>query len=124
MLQMDFLFFNVESIHGFNSTFVAICYTTSHPFGFPSIIKRPPLDIIKCIVATFRNQDKKVLLILFNSDGALERSSEFMKTCNNMNIIVQTTGRDASSLNGNSESPNNTLDNNTRYIIMKSSHKK
>ena len=41
-----------------------------------------------------------------------------MKTCNNMNIIVQTTGGDASSLNVNSESPNNTLDNNTRYIIM------
>ena len=28
MLQMDFAFFNVESIRGFTSTFVAICSAT------------------------------------------------------------------------------------------------
>ena len=41
-----------------------------------------------------------------------------------MNIIVQTTGGDASSLNGKSESPNNTLDNITRAIFLISIHKK
>ena len=41
-----------------------------------------------------------------------------------MNIIVQTTGGYASSLNGKSESTNNTLDNITRALLMKSSHKK
>ena len=41
-----------------------------------------------------------------------------------MNIIVQTTGGDSSSLNGKSESPNNKLANITRSLLMNSSHKK
>ena len=41
-----------------------------------------------------------------------------------MNIIVQTTGGDASSLNCKIESPNRTLANVTRAILLKSSHKK
>ena len=35
MIQMNFAFFNVESIHVFTSNFGAICYANSHPFGFP-----------------------------------------------------------------------------------------
>ena len=38
------------------------------------------------------NQDKKVSFIRVDEDGALERYSESMNTCHNMNIIVQTTG--------------------------------
>ena len=47
-----------------------------------------------------------------------------MKTCNNINIIVQTTGADASSLNGKIEIPNNTLDNTIRDLLMNSSNNK
>ena len=103
---MDFAFFNVEIICGFTSTFVAICSATSHPFVFPSRSKHPPLDILKILVTTLRNQDKKVSFIRVDEDGALERSSGFTKTCHNTDIIVQTTDGYASSLNGKSESPN------------------
>ena len=41
-----------------------------------------------------------------------------------MNIIVQTTGGYASSLNGKSESLNKTLDNITRALLLNTSHKK
>ena len=47
-----------------------------------------------------------------------------MKTCHNMNIIVQTTGGDASSLIVKSEYPNNKLVNITKVLLMNSSHKK
>ena len=47
-----------------------------------------------------------------------------MNTCNSMNIIVQTTGGYTSSINGKSESPNKTIDNITRAILLKQSHKK
>ena len=43
-----------------------------------------------------------------------------MKTCHNMNIIVQTAGGDASPLNGKSEISNETLANITRDILLKS----
>ena len=53
MIQMDFVFFNDESIREFTLTFVAICSANSYQFGFPSIRKLPHLYILKCIVTTF-----------------------------------------------------------------------
>ena len=55
MLQMDFAFFNVESIRGFTSYSVAICSATSYPFGFPLRGKLPPLDVLKFIVTALSN---------------------------------------------------------------------
>ena len=124
MLQINFVFFNVERTCEFTSTFVAICSATSHPFVFPSRSNRTPLDILKFLVTKLRNQDKKVALIRFDEDGALERSSEFTKTRHNMNITVQNTGGYASDINGKSEIPNKTLANITRALILNSSHKK
>ena len=74
--------------------------------------------------STLINQDNKAAFIRVDEDGALARLSHFMKTCHNMNIIVQTTGGDASSLNGKSESTNKTLANITRALLLNSSHKK
>ena len=99
-----------------------ICYTTSYPFGFPSISKRPPLDTLKFLVATLMIQDKKFRLIQVDEYGSLAISFEFMKICHNMNITVQTTGGNESSLNSKTEIPNKTLANTTRYFILKSSH--
>ena len=41
-----------------------------------------------------------------------------------MNIIVQTTGEDAYSINGKSEILNKTIDHIARALLLKSSHKK
>ena len=105
MLQMYFAFFNVESIREFTSTSVDICSATSYPFGFSSRGKRLYFDILKRLVYLLRNQYKKVTFIRVNEYGALARSSRFIKTCHNMNIIVQTTGSYASSLDGKIEIP-------------------
>ena len=71
-----------------------------------------------------RNQDKKVAFIRVDEYGALEISSEFMKTYHNMNIMVQNTGGDAYSLNGKTEIPNQKLANTTRDLLLNSSQKK
>ena len=47
-----------------------------------------------------------------------------MNTCHNMNIVVQNTGGDASSLNGVSKIPNKALANIKRALLLNSSHKK
>ena len=124
MLQMDFAFFNVESIRGFTLTFVSICSATSYPFGFPSRRKRKPLDILKFLVTILSNQDNKFALIRVDEYGALEKSSDFMNIFHNMNIIVQTTGGDAYFINGKSESLNKILANPTRALLLNSIHKK
>ena len=124
MLQIYFSFFNDERIYLFTSTFVDICSANSYPFGFPSRSKWPPLDIIKFLFTALRNQDKKFSLIQVDEDRALERSSGFMRTFHNMNIIVQNTGVYSYSLNGKSEISNNTLANIARAFLMDSIHKK
>ena len=68
MLQMDFEFLNIESIRGFTSTFMDICFATSYPFGFSSRIKRPPLNILKFPVTTLSNQDKTISFIQVDED--------------------------------------------------------
>ena len=65
-----------------------------------------------------RKQDHKVALIQVEEGGALEKSSEFMRTCHDMNIIVQTTDGYAYSINSKMESPNKTLYNITRELIL------
>ena len=47
-----------------------------------------------------------------------------MKTCHKINIIVQTTGRDAYFMSGKSEIPNKTLVNITRALLLNSSQNK
>ena len=89
MVHMDFPFLNIDNICK-----VAICSATSYPFGSKSISKRLPLDILKYIVTLLRNQDSKSALIRVDENEALSRSSEFMKTCHNMNIMVKNTGVD------------------------------
>ena len=124
MLQIYFDFFDVGVIRRFASTCVAICSATSYPFGSPSIIKITPICILKFLFTTLGNQDDKFAFIRVDENGALTRSSEFINTCHTMNIMVQTVGWGASSLNGKIESPNLTLYNNTGSLLLKSSHKK
>ena len=100
MLCVDFAFSDVKSICVFTSTSVDICSATSHSFEFISRSKLPPLVILKYLVTKLRNQDKKASFIQVDENGALNRYFGFMKTCHNMNIIVQTIGGYSSSLNG------------------------
>ena len=83
-----------------------------------------PIETLKQPVTILSNQYKKVAFIQIYEYGELARSSDFMRTCHKMNIIVQTTSRDASSINWKNEIPNKTLDNITRYLLMNSIHKK
>ena len=62
--------------------------------------------------------------IRVDEDGALTRSSEFVRNCHKMKILVQKSGGDASSLNGKSEITNKTPVNVTRALIVNSSHEK
>ena len=72
-----------------NLNFVDICPATSHPFGFTSRRKCPPLETIIFSVTKLSNKDKKVVLIQVDKDGALARCAEFMRICHNMNITFK-----------------------------------
>ena len=103
---------------------MVICSANSYPFVFLSRNKRPPIDILKFLFTTLSNWDTKVAFIQVDEDGALEIYSEFMNTCHNMNIMVKTTGGDASLLSVKSEIHNETLADITKDLILNSIHKK
>ena len=85
---------------------------------FTPRIKLPTHDIPKFLLTTLRNQDNKIAFIRVDKHGALEISSEFMKTFNNMNIIVQNIGGDASFINVKINIHNKTLANIKRYPLL------
>ena len=103
---------------------MAIRFATSHPFVFTPRNKILSLDILKFLVTTLRNNDRKFAFIRVDEYGSLEKPSELMKTFHNMDIIVQTKGGYASSLNGKIEIPHKTLANTTRSFPLKSINKK
>ena len=72
---------------------------------------KKPLKFLKTLVNTLSNYDDKVAFVWVGKYVALARSSEFIRTCHNMNTTVQTTGGDASYLHVKSEIPNKTLAN-------------
>ena len=94
------------------------------PLGFHTESKVILLTYSKFLVAKLRNQDKKVAVTRVYEDVALVKSSGFINTCHNINIIVQTTGGYGSSLNGKNEIPTKTLANITISIILDSIYKK
>ena len=99
MIRMYFALFIVERIYVFTSTFMALCSATSYQFSFTPRSKIPPLDILKLLVATLREKDKKCPFIRVYKHGALAISSKLMQAYHNMNTIVQETVGDESSLN-------------------------
>ena len=103
---------------------MAKCSATSYPFGSLYRRKHSPIETLKFLVTTLINQYKKVAFIPVNEDGALGRSSEFIKICHKMNIVVQTAGGDAYTINGKIESTNKKLSNIKRALLLNSSHKK
>ena len=67
---------------------MAICSATSYLFGFPYRIKRLPSDILKLLVTKLIKKDKKIAFIRVGEDGALAKSSELLRICQNMKILV------------------------------------
>ena len=124
VLQIKISFLNVEIIRGFTSTFLPICSTTSHLLVFTSRRKYPPLDILTVLITELNNDDTKFAFLLVDKYGALTNCFEVVRTYHIMNIIVQATDGNASSLNGKNEIPNRIVSKITTDLILNSSHKK
>jgi len=104
MLQLDFAFFNQQSIRGFTSYLSCDCVHTKYSFRFCTRSKRAPIDVIRWIIETLRKQNKTVNYVRFDEGGELARNIEIPKMLTEeYQIIMQTTGGYASHLNGITE---------------------
>jgi len=118
MLQMDFAFFNVQSVRGFTSYMSCDCVLTKYSFRFCTRRKRAPVDIIRWILLTLRKQKKEVNFVRFDEGGELARCEELNKMLlNEFQIVMQTTGGYASHLNGITERGHRTDANTIRTSL-------
>jgi len=105
-MHMDFAFMPVTSIRGFTSFLSIKDAATNYTWIFLSRNKRPPLDILSFFISILKKEKKIIRYVRVDEDKALANSTAFCKLLLTHNIILQTTGGYASSLNGKSESLN------------------
>ena len=118
MLQMDFAFFNVQSVRGFTSYISCDCVLTKYSFRFCTRRKRAPVDIIRWILLTLRKQKKEVNFVRFDEGGELARCEELNQMLlNEFQVVMQTTGGYASHLNGVTERGHRTDANTIRTSL-------
>jgi len=104
MLQLDFAFMNEKSVRGFTSYLSCDCVQTKYSFRFCTRHKRAPLDILRWIFVTLRQQKREVNYVRFDEGGELARSYEVNKMLvEDFQIVMQTTGGYSSHLNGITE---------------------
>jgi len=104
MLQLDFAFMNEKSVRGFTSYLSCDCVHTKYSFRFCTRHKRAPLDILRWIFLTLKQQKKDVNYVRFDEGGELARSYEINKMLvEEFQIVMQTTGGYSSHLNGVTE---------------------
>lgn len=99
----DFTFFNVESVRCFACALLIIDAASRHPFGFPSRSKRPPVDTLRWIVNVLRKQGKPFKVLRSDEGGESAHSADFMRACEDLGLIVETTGGCESTVNGTAE---------------------
>ena len=122
MMQGDFSFSDVASVRGFVALFTLIDCSTRYPFGFPCRNKSAPVDIMRWLQAVLTKQDRPITFLRVDEDGALARSTEFLFTCYELGIVVQTTGGYSSWSNGVGERPNRTIFTRVHVMLLSSGH--
>ena len=117
--HMDFTFFNKRSIRGFIASLTIIDAASRMTFEFPCRNKRPPIDICSYFFALMKKQDYACVCARMDEGGELAKSEEFILFMRDtLNMAVQTTGGDASSLNGMAEAPHKMIKKTTRALLI------
>ena len=80
MIQMDYDFFDVESIYGFTTKLTSVCSIKSYLIDFPTRSKLPPLEVILFIFIIIQKQKNKVADIRLYEYIAHDNLTEFMNT--------------------------------------------
>ena len=91
--------------------------TTNHLFSYPIRSKRPPLQLIKTFIQLSHHHEYKSYILWFDEDGEHSISSDSMQLFIDHEVIVETTGGYAFSINGKVECPHQTI-NNTFHIQL------
>ena len=105
-IHADFIIFNTESCRQFKSALLITEATTRMKWAFTTRSRNVPVQQFRFLVNHLRQQGYSVNELRVDEDGALARSTNFMKLCHEeLNMAVQSTGGYNSENNGLVESP-------------------
>jgi hypothetical protein len=118
LLQIDFSFWNVTSVHGFSSLLSVIDGKDHMLWVFPTASKYLPVDLLNFIFTMLEREGVTILCICVDEDGALLNSTKFTTFLTNRTFTMETTGGYASFLNGKVERPHRTIANMVRAMFL------
>ena len=126
IIHMDFAFYNFTSIRGFTSILNFICENARMIWVFTNAYKWAHVRIIRFVLVTLNNEYHPWKRLRVDEDGALEKSTYVTNLLfYDFRITMETTGGDASWLNGNNERHNRIIHNVVREgLIYSNKHKK
>ena len=97
-------FYNVNSIQGFTSMITVFCEKTRMLQVLHSTSKKHPVHTVRFIITTLKNEQHPHKRVRVDEDGALENSTYAPNLLiDDFNISMETTGCDASWINGKNE---------------------
>jgi len=119
-LHMDYELMSQPSIRGFTAFLAVKDAATNYTWVFPTRNKRPPLDIVKYLLAILQKENRPTTYVRVDEDGALANNTEFCKLLHTSEIHLQGTGGYASDKNGKTESLNKALKHATLTALTSS----
>ena len=118
---MEFSFYNVTSIHGFTSMLPVVCTKTIMLWVFTTASKIAYIRIIRFILTTDMNKQYPWKRVRVDEDSALENSTYVTNLLvDKFKISTETTGGNASRINGNNEGHNRSIHNIVRSGLLDS----
>ena len=116
---MDFFFYIMHSTLGFISILTVLCEKTITIWVFPTASKISPVWIIHFILTTLNNEKHPSICVRFHEYISLSNSTDVTNLLvDDFRISMETTGGDASWINGNNEQPNRMIYNMLREGII------
>ena len=119
LIHMEFSFYNVTFIRGLTSMLPVVCARTRIIWLFLTASKRAPVRIIHLILKTFNNGQHKWKCGRVDEDGTLEKSKDITNLLvDDFIVSIETTGGDASCINGKNEIHNRIIHNIVISILI------
>ena len=119
VIHINFVFYDITSIRGFNSYLLIIDARTRKVWIFCTSSKRPPIDIMRYFLHQLKMSNKSTQFIRCDEGGEVTRSDDFCKMLlTEFNITVETTGGYASWINGKAKPHNQSINIMTCTVLL------
>ena len=119
LVYIDFSFYKITSICGFTFIITVVCAKTRILWVFPTASKITPVHVIRFILTTLMNEQHPCKCVRADVYSSFANSTDVTNLLvDELKISMETTGGDASWLNGNNKRHNRSIHNMVRAALL------